>query len=98
MSGYFITNYTVHDQEKFANYPPVVGPTIQQYGGKLLVRDRDAKVRGCPHPVLVIIEFESVEVVQRWYDSPEYTAIKHYRIDATEGWEAIMPAFVPPAG
>ena len=42
MSGYVIANYTIHDPEKYEKYPPAVRPTIQQYGGKMLVVDRDA--------------------------------------------------------
>ena len=89
--------YTIHAPEKYEKYPPAVRPTIQQYGGKLLGTDRDAKAKGSPYQVLVIIEFESVEAAQRWYASPEYSAIKHYRKESTEGWGAIVPGFVMPA-
>lgn len=91
MPGYVIANYTIHDPEKYEKYPSAVVPTIQEYGGKLLVADSDAKAKGCPHQVLVVIEFESVEAAQRWYESPEYAAIKHYREEASEGWGGIMP-------
>jgi uncharacterized protein (DUF1330 family) len=43
----------------------------------------------------VIIEFESEEAARRWYESPEYTAIKHYREEASEGWGAIVLRYVP---
>ncbi len=98
MPGYVIANYTIHDPEKYEKYPPAVRPTIQQYGGKMLVVERDAKAKGSPHQVLVVIEFESVEAAQRWYDSPEYTAIKHYREEASEGWVAMVPGFEMPEG
>jgi uncharacterized protein (DUF1330 family) len=98
MSGYLIANYTIHDQEKYDKYPPAVRPTIEQYGGKLLVAERDAKAKGSPHQVLVVIEFESVEAGQRWYESPEYTAIKHYREEASDGWLVFVPSFEMPEG
>lgn len=98
MSAYVIANYTIHDQEKYEKYPPAVMPTIQQYGGKLLVAEHDARAKGCPHQVLVIIEFESVEAARQWYASPEYAAIKHYREEASEGWGGIVPGFVMPEG
>jgi uncharacterized protein (DUF1330 family) len=94
--GYVIANYTIHDQEKIEKYREAVRPVIQQFGGKLLVADRDAKVKGSPHQVMVVIEFDSVEAEQRWWESPEYGAIKHYREDASEGWVAILPGFVMP--
>jgi uncharacterized protein (DUF1330 family) len=67
MSGYVISNYTLNDQEKYEKYPQAVLATVQQYGGKYIIRDDDAKVKGCPHKRLVVIEFESEEAAWRWY-------------------------------
>ena len=94
MSGYVISNYTVNDQEKYEKYPQSVLATVQKYGGKYIIRDDDAKAKGCPHKRLVVIEFESEEVAWRWYKSPEYSAIKHYREEASEGWGAIVSGCV----
>ena len=97
MPGYVIANYTINDSEAFAKYPPAVGQTIAQYGGRLLVADRDVRaVEGSAQPVIVVIEFESVEAAQRWYDSPENTAVKGLRTSTTDGWLAIADAFVMP--
>jgi uncharacterized protein (DUF1330 family) len=96
MAVYVIANNTVHDEEKYEKYPKAVSATIQQYGGKYLVRDGDAKAKGCPHKRLVIIEFESEEAARRWYESPEYSAIKHYREEAWEGWGDPVPEYVTP--
>ncbi len=97
MPGYFIANYTVTDPEKFEEYPPAAGPTVAQYGGKLLVASSDSKVlEGNPLSSTVVIEFDSVEAAQRWYDSPEYTKVKHLRTSVTEGWVLIAPQFVMP--
>ena len=97
MPAYGIANYTIHNPEIFEKYPPAAVPTIQQYGGKVLVADFDAQAKGSPHQVSVVIEFSSVEAAQRWYESPEYSAIKHYREESTEGWVAIVPGYVIPA-
>jgi len=97
MPGYIIANYTIHDKETYQKYPPAVGPTIQQYGGRVLVADYEAKtVEGSPQQVIVVVEFESVEVAQRWYDSSEYRSIKHLRTESTEGWAVIANEFVMP--
>ncbi len=98
MPGYVVGNYTIHDPEKYEKYPPAAILTLEQYGGKMLVDEHDAKTKGCPHQVLVIIEFESVEAALRWYESPEYTAIKHLREEATEGWGTIVPGLEMPTG
>lgn len=99
MPGYVIANYTINDPEAFEKYPPAVGPTIAQYGGRLLVADRGVKTQeGSPQPVIVVVEFESVEAARRWYDSPENTAVKGLRTSTTDGWLAIADAFVMPEG
>ena len=99
MPGYVIVNYNINDLEAYQKYPPAVGPTIAQYGGKVLVADREVKaVEGSPKQVIVVIEFESEEAAQRWYDSPENTAIKELRTSVTEGWLAIAKGFVMPKG
>ncbi len=99
MSGYIIANYTITDPEKYAEYQPAVGPSLAQYGGKLIVASTEAKViEGNPHSTTVVVEFESVEAAQRAYDSPEYTKIKHLRTSSTEGWLIIVPQFVMPQG
>ena len=90
MPAYVVANYTINDPEAFEKYPPAVAPTIEQYGGRILAAERGAiPVEGNPKPVVVIVEFESVEAAQRWYDSPQNTAIRDLRISTTEGWLAI---------
>ena len=97
MPGYVIANYTINDPETFEKYPSAVGPTLAQHGGRLLVADRRVKaVEGGPQSVIVVIEFESVEAAQRWYDSPENTAVRGLRISSTSGWLAIANGHVMP--
>ena len=99
MPGYVIANYTIHNREEYDKYPPAVGPTISQYGGRLLVVDREVKaLEGEPGQVIVVLEFESVEAAQRWYDSPEYSAIKHLRTSTSDGWLVITKEFVMTGG
>ncbi len=97
MAYYVVLNFDVVDQEMFARYRSRVGPTMQKFGGKILVVD------GTPNDfeegsrqTLVILEFESEQAAVRWYDSPEYQAIVKLRIDATEGWLRGAPQFVTP--
>ena len=97
MPGYVIANYTIHDREKYDSYPPAVWPTIDQYGGKVLVADHEAVLmEGSPEKVIVILEFPSAQVARQWYDSPEYEEVKHLRTSTTEGWLLIADEFVKP--
>jgi uncharacterized protein (DUF1330 family) len=97
MAYYFVANYDVTDPEMYAKYPPAVGPTLGQYGAKILVVDHEPKdIEGKSGNTLIILEFESEEACRRWYDSPEYQAVVKLRTDASEGWARGAATFVPP--
>jgi uncharacterized protein (DUF1330 family) len=86
MSVYMIAEITVTDPAGFEEYRDSVPATIQQYGGKYLVRGGTvAPLEGQWAPRIVVLEFPDLETAQRWYNSPEYTAIKGGRTSASEG-------------
>jgi len=94
MSVYVIANVTILDQEKYNEYLAAGGGTLAQYGGKMLVASTDSKVlEGKPGPLTAVVEFESMEAAQRWYDSPEYTEARklRQRPGVSEGWLIIAP-------
>lgn len=98
MPGYMIANYTINDQAGFQKYMDAAGSLAPQFGGKIIVFNLNATaVEGTPHSVMAIAEFPSVGDAQRFYSSPEYTAAKQFRIEATEGSVIITEGFVPPA-
>jgi len=81
MAAYFIVDLEITDPEGFREYQKLVGPTVERYEGKYLVRGATAEtIEGDwqTHRV-VVLEFESVEQVKRWYNSEEYAAIKDIR-------------------
>ena len=97
MPGYLIGQTTILDPKKYAEYRQVAGPILALYGGKVLVSSSHSKVlEGNPLSLTVVLEFESVEAAQRWYDSPEYTKAKQLRTGASEGWVLIAPQFEMP--
>ncbi len=97
MPGYVIAHFTVHDPETYARYRSVVLPTLEHYGGRPLVVSHESRVlEGNPDEATVVVEFESVEAAQRWFDSPEYREIIHLRTSSTEGWLQIAPHFEMP--
>ena len=96
MPVYSIANFKVLDQEKYIEYAQIAGGIIAQYGGKVLAFSADSKViEGNPNPVTVVVEFESMEAFQRWYDSPEYTKAKKIRQQpgVLEGWSVLVPQY-----
>jgi uncharacterized protein (DUF1330 family) len=79
MSAYFLVNVDVTNPQGYEEYRKMAGATVQQYGGKFLVRGGDAKsLEGTTVPKrVVLLQFDSVEQARTWYTSPEYTeAIK----------------------
>jgi uncharacterized protein (DUF1330 family) len=91
MSAYFIVSYRVTNDEGYQKYLQAAGGSIAQYGGEVLVVDRASEpVEGSPPPVTVVIRFESKEGFRGWYESPEYQAAVHYRLDNSEGSSVIV--------
>lgn len=95
--GYMIANYTIKDQAGFQKYMEEAGPLAPKFGGKIIVFNLNATaVEGKPQSVMAIAEFPSVADAQRFYNSPEYTAARKFRIASTEGSVVITEGFVPP--
>jgi uncharacterized protein (DUF1330 family) len=84
--AYVIAQATVTNPEQYEGYKALAGAAVAKYGGKYIVRG------GATHllegdwapPRLVILEFESVEQAQRFYDSPEYQAARQQRQGAAQ--------------
>ena len=74
MAAYVIGDIEVTEPAAFQEYRNRVGATIEQYGGKFVIRggrvnpkEGDWKPR-----LLVMLEFPSLEQAERWYNSAEY--------------------------
>src|SRR5438046_2365103 len=102
MAYYVLFHNTVKDADTFSKYPPLAIPTLAQHGGKLLMvagpgMAEPTNYEGVPqHGVTAILEFESREAAERWYESPEYRAVKGLRTSSTEGWVMGAAGFVMP--
>ena len=84
--GYMIANYQINDQAGFQQYLDAAGSLVAQYSGRVIVFNLNATaVEGSPKSVMAIAEFSTVEDARRFYNSPEYTAAKQFRIASTEG-------------
>jgi len=78
MAAYVIAEVEVRNADSYAAaYSQHVRATIEQYGGRFLVRGGTVDVveGDWDPPRLVILEFESMERARAWYDSGEYQAI-----------------------
>ncbi|MBB3398811.1 DUF1330 domain-containing protein [Rhizobium sp. BK060] len=95
--GYMIANYTINDEAGYKKYMEEAGPLAPKFGGKIIVFNLNSTaVEGKPKKVIAIAEFPSVAEAQRFYNSPEYTAARKFRVASTEGSVIITEGFVPP--
>lgn len=91
MSAYLIANYKITNPDGYASYPPAVAPTLQPFGGELIVADFASEaVEGEPLPVSIVVRFPDRESLKNWYHSEAYQAVIGLRIDNTEGSVAFV--------
>jgi uncharacterized protein (DUF1330 family) len=94
--GYMIATYQIKDEATFQKYMEAAGPLAPKYHGKIIVFNlKSTAVEGNPESVTAIAEFPSLADAQRFYNSPEYTEAKKFRIAATEGTVVITEGFTP---
>ncbi|MCP5026109.1 MAG: DUF1330 domain-containing protein [Actinomycetia bacterium] len=87
MAAYVVFQGHVEDPEKYESYRPGAGASIAEAGGRFLARGGPATpLEGEDPPSrTVIVEFESVDAAQRWYDGAAYSAVKGIRQAASTG-------------
>ena len=81
MSAYVITDVEITDARLYGQFVERVTGTIEAHGGKFVARGGEIEVRlGNWTPErLAILEFDSLQQVQAWLESPEYTALDDIR-------------------
>ena len=86
-AAYLIGDIEVTDPDTYARYVAGVPDTVAAYGGAYLIRGVSGEViEGTWTPKrLVVLEFESMERLKSWYNSPEYADLKKLRQSASRG-------------
>jgi uncharacterized protein (DUF1330 family) len=74
MAAYLIVDLEVQDEAAFDAYRRAVPATIEKYGGRFLVRGGAVtSLEGHWSPKrMVVLEFPSMDALQRWYRSEDY--------------------------
>ena len=78
MAAYVISPIqSVSDPELRSEYGRLAGPTLEQYGGKVVFGGNKIEVAdGDWSPIAIaVIEFESLAQARKWYNSPEYSPL-----------------------
>jgi uncharacterized protein (DUF1330 family) len=87
MSAYIIAQVRIDDPERYAEYRAGVPAAVAKYGGRFLVRGPRVEVLEGRHDGrrVVVLEFPSMAELRRFWDSPEYSALRALRQSASEG-------------
>jgi len=87
MPAYFVIELDVEDGPSLAEYEREVGEHVVAAGGRFLVRGNDYRpIEGDWHPKrLIIVEFPSVEAIERYYHSEPNQRLKRKRLAGTAG-------------
>jgi uncharacterized protein (DUF1330 family) len=86
MPAYLIAEIEVTDPAGYDAYRQLVPATVQQYGGRFVVRGGATEtLEGDWQPKrVVVLEFPSLEQAKRWYNSEAYRGPKALRFKAAK--------------
>ncbi len=85
MAAYVIADVEILDSVKFQEYASRVPATIEEYGGKYIVRGGTIEqAEGDWKPGrIVVIEFENMNQLKKWYHSQEYSGPMQLRHESS---------------
>jgi uncharacterized protein (DUF1330 family) len=85
--GYIIGMVTVNNPQGYTPYMQKTGELVAEYGGSYLVRGGEKTVveGELGHDRMVVIEFPSIEIAQKFYDDPRYIEARKIRQDNSDG-------------
>ena len=85
--GYIIGMVTVNNPQGYTPYMQKTAELVAEYGGSYLVRGGSKTVveGELDHDRLVIIEFPSLVIAQKFYDDPRYVDVRKIRQDNSDG-------------
>lgn len=81
MAAYAIVDVDIHDIEQFLIYQQAVAPLLESVGARYLARGGEFRVyEGDYEPRrLIVVEFPSLEMMDTFYESDAYQALKAQR-------------------
>lgn len=87
MPAYVIVEIEVTDPQTYEGYKKLTPGTLALFDGKFVVRGGQTEtLEGDWKPNrIVVVEFPSMEKARAWFTSPEYTAARKIRQQASRG-------------
>lgn len=90
MAAYLVMQITITDEEQWGKYRDAVMPLLSSFGGNRMTTSEDFELLEgrSDERRIVIFEFDSLEAIHAFWDSPEYVSVKKLRHDAAmlEAW------------
>jgi uncharacterized protein (DUF1330 family) len=75
-SAYIIADVDITDPVGYQAYAAKVPPTLKAYNGRIIVRGKPSPKEGAtPQGIIVMLEFDSLADAEKWWTSPEYSAL-----------------------
>ncbi|MBW2331109.1 MAG: DUF1330 domain-containing protein [Deltaproteobacteria bacterium] len=98
MSVLMIVEVEITNNEMYSEYVEKVPEIISRYGGRYLVRGgKVTSLTGNWNPErIILIEFETIEHLQRCFESAEYLEIARLREQSTNSKAIILEGYLPP--
>jgi uncharacterized protein (DUF1330 family) len=95
MPAYLIIEVTIHDQDLYAEYSKRVPAVVERYGGRYLVQGGEViSIAGNWRPQrIILVQFETMELVQDFLSSPEYQALVPLRQQSSSSRTIIVEGF-----
>ena len=86
MRGYWINRVNVKDDESYKEYAKGAAIAIEKFRGRYLVRGGKFEIIEGKHEFIrnIVVEFESVEVAKKCFESKEYQKAKSFRIGKSD--------------
>ena len=98
MSVYMIIDVTIRDHDLYSRYVESVAEVVERYGGRYLVRGgKVTPLSGNWNPErMIVIEFDTVEQLQRCFRSAEYLELAPLREQSTDSRAIVAEGYLPP--
>ena len=95
--AYVVLEFDVKDPDRFKEYAGRAPATVEQHGGRFLVRPGETvSMKGdAPRGPFAVLAVDSVEAAQAWASSPEYAAIVPMRDEAADVRAFIVEGVAP---
>jgi len=81
---FMLVDVDIHNIEEYKKYLEKVKPMVEKFGGKYLIKGGkiDAKETDLWKPKrIVLVKFPNKSSALKWYNSEEYRALKHLRLN-----------------